>query len=65
MKVYVMQNKSGTMTNVDMNAKKMVDWRSCEKSYMWNPSTYDCGRDKTCGLALHKKMKFSIKDFFQ
>ena len=44
--------------------KKMVDWRSCEKSYMWNPSKCGCGRDKTCGLALQKKWSFPLRIFF-
>ena len=30
--------------------KELDDWGSCEKGYMWNPSTWDCECYKICKI---------------
>ena len=30
--------------------KYSIDWSSCKKYYMWNPSIYNCKCNKTCEI---------------
>ena len=36
--------------NFQFNTKELDDWDSCEKDYMWNPSTCNCECNKACKI---------------
>ena len=39
-------------------SKKLDDWGSCEKGYMWNLSTCDCNCNKACRI--HEYLDINI-----
>ena len=48
--MYVIQDKNGTMVNVDLNVKSQLNGVFVKKDYLWITSTCDCECDKKSGI---------------